>query len=158
MATAAWLAGAAAATGGCLVALSLLGVGVNARPTQPMSVSAADRELAAVRGDQIASTPATTPTASPSPTPSPSQQALLPPRTQRAVLTSHAGSVVVKCTGSQAYLLSWSPDQGSQVVSVRRGPAPVVSVTFGTLHGLMTMRVDCQNGAPTLLVHSVHDE
>ena len=64
----AWLLGVGAATGGSLLAVSLLGQGIATSPSQQLTVAAVNRALAAEASDTPAATPATTsaPSAAPS--------------------------------------------------------------------------------------------
>jgi eukaryotic-like serine/threonine-protein kinase len=71
----AWLLGVAAATGGSLLAVSLLGQGIATSPSQQLTVAAVNRALAAEAGDTPAATPATTGAPSPAPSATRSYQA-----------------------------------------------------------------------------------
>jgi hypothetical protein len=167
IAVAAWLLGAGTATGGCLIAVSLLGdgFGVTGNSSQQLTAAAVSRALAAAKRQQP---PPPTPSAAPSRTararPARTRSHLAPPppaptrtATQSAdgagtLLTSSAGTVVASCGSAGAYLLSWSPAQGYEVGQVVRGPAPVASVVFAAGTGLVmtsmvTMDVSCPTGA-----------
>ena len=150
----AWLAGAAVATGGTLVAVSWIGQGISAAPVHTLSVDQVTNALASMSpspdgtGDDAAgNAPSPTP-ASPAPSGSHSVSAVAttsPPRT----LTSAGGSVIAVCTAAGAYLTSWSPAENFQVDEVRRGPAQVARVVFQSGTTSVEVGVFCQGGSPT---------
>ena len=164
----AWLVGAGAATGGSLLAVSLIGQGMAGFASQPMAAAAVAR-AARTDYDDLASATASasprrttatsgaaphgTPRASARPTvtqgESPSPQ---PPATAGSgagtVLTSQGGDVVAGCQAAGAYLISWSPQQGYETGDVQRGPAAQASVTFESAANSVVMQVTCQNGEP----------
>jgi hypothetical protein len=177
IAVAAWLLGAATATGGCLLAVSLLGdgFGVSGSSSQQLTIAAVNKALAAakreqaptpsaapsrtararlVRGHSRAARPTSTP--SPTPTPTPAQSIA----GAGTLLTSPAGTVFATCESVGAYLLSWSPAQGYGVARVVRGPAAMASVVFDAGTGTVTMNVSCPSGTPTSSTSSSpgHDE
>lgn len=175
----AWLLGAGAATGGSLLAVSLLGRGIVApAPSQQLTVTAVNRALAseakAARSSPTA-TPKPSPSGSPSPVPSPRRlkfkrpapPASTPtttapaPQATSSVLTSGGGSVVAQCQSAGAYLVSWSPQQGYAAAIVTRGPAAVAQVRFSDTQRTVIMKVSCSGGVPTATttVHRhFHDE
>jgi hypothetical protein len=154
---AAWLLGAATATAGSLLAISLLGQGITGDPGQLLTQDAVTRALASEAADaspapvtapsrQLTSppasaTPAATRTATPH-APDPASAPATAPATAPApgatpgaadggtVLTSAGGEVVASCQPAGAYLISWSPLQGYEVDGVIRGPAATARVTF----------------------------
>jgi hypothetical protein len=131
----AWIAGAAVATSVGILALSAIGDGwASGAAPQPVQADSTGQIGAA------ASAEAPAPPARPSSGPSPS--------TRVRSVAGRGGTVVVQCTGTTAYLRSWSPDQGYQVGSVRRGPARVVSVKFSVQGWASTLRVRCVQGVP----------
>ena len=175
----AWLLGAATATAGCLLAVSLLGSGITAGGSgQLLSQDAVHRELAS---EAAKSAPGVTsgPAASVGPeptlasvTPSPVPSSASPPPDSptaaatgsggavadpapsgsappRTVLTSSAGDVVATCQGGGAYLISWSPLQGYEVGDVSRGPAAAARVTFESHADEVIMTVSCSAGVPS---------
>jgi len=161
----AWLLGAGAATGGSLLAVSVLGQGIAPAPSQQLTETAVSRALASEAAEArrspspqpAVSTSATpprrpgrSPAAPPSPTPQPTD----------TVLTSAGGTVVAGCQAAGAYLLSWSPAQGYEVTRVIRGPAAAAKVTFTSLRKLVTMSITCTDGAPSAstTVSWGHDE
>ena len=155
----AWLLGAGAATGGSLLAVSVLGQGLAPAPSQQLTVAAVNRALASEAAEAtksasprpVVSTSATplvprakkssTPSAPPPPAPS--------PQPTDAVLTSIGGTVVAGCQAAGAYLVSWSPAQGYGVTKVTRGPAATAKVTFTGSRKLVTMAVSCPDGVPS---------
>jgi len=169
----AWLLGAATATAGSLLAISLLGQGITGNSGQLLTQDAVNNALAseateASPPDSPAATatgkPAmATPTASPPATASaaPTAQATPPdqgPGTASAsppaagdgtVLTSPGGEVVASCQAAGAYLISWSPLQGYEVDGVARGPAATARVTFASNVSRVTMVVSCSGGVPS---------
>jgi hypothetical protein len=183
IAVAAWLLGAATATGGCLMAVSLLGdgFGVSGSSSQQLTATAVSRALAAAKREQsptpsaalsptararpvrrrshlAPATPAPTPTPTPTATPTATQSAAGP----GTLLSSSGGTVVASCESVGAYLLSWSPAQGYGVGQVVRGPAAVASVVFDAGTRTVTMDISCPGGAGGTPVSSTstspHDE
>jgi hypothetical protein len=173
---AAWLLGAATATTGSLLTVSLLGQGITGSSAQLVTQDAVNRALAseAAQGSPTTSPavpapsrpqpavtafPATTPasppptsvatTASPSAFPSTPASTAPPPSSGSAVLTSSGGEAVATCQGADAYLISWSPRQGYQVGDVIRGPALTARVTFESHADRVTMTVSCSAGVPS---------
>lgn len=183
---AAWLLGAATATTGSLLTVSLLGQGITGSSAQLVTQDAVNSALAseAAQGSPPASpavpapsrpqpavtaSPATTPasppptsvatTASPSAFPSSPASTAPPPSSDGAVLTSSGGEAVATCQGADAYLISWSPLQGYQVGGVIRGPALTARVTFESRADRVTMTVSCSAGVPSAVSHAwVGDE
>jgi hypothetical protein len=168
----AWLLGAGAATGGSLLAVSLLGRGIIApAPSQQLTVATVNHALASEAAAARSSptpTPKPSPSAKPSPVPSPRRLKVKPsapptatPTTAPAsqptstVLTSSGGSVVAQCQSAGAYLVSWSPQQGYSAVNVIRGPAAAAQVKFGNGFRTVIMKVTCSGGVPaaTTTVH-----
>jgi hypothetical protein len=172
----AWLLGAATATAGSLLAISLLGQGITGNSGQLLTQDAVNKALAseateASPPDSPATTAAgkpamatATPSASPSAAPAtvpPTAPATLPsqgtatataspPATgDGIVLTSSGGEVMASCQGADAYLISWSPLQGYEVGSVARGPAATARVTFASNANRVTMVVSCSAGVPS---------
>ena len=161
IAVAAWLLGAATATGGCLLAVSLLGdgFGVSGSSSQQLTVAAVSRALADAKRERspassVASSAPSRPgraraaarhsrKAPPAPTPAQSAAAGTP-------LASPAGTVYASCESAGAYLLSWSPAQGYGVDRVVRGPAAVASVVFDAGTRAVAMHVSCPGGTPVL--------
>ena len=172
----AWLLGAATATAGSLLAISLLGQGITGDPGQLLTQDAVTRALASEAADaspppvaapsrqpaspSASATPAATGTSTPH-TPDPATAPPTAPVTPPApgavgggtVLTSAGGEVVASCQSADAYLISWSPLQGYEVDGVIRGPAVTARVTFGPTTvsptaAEVTMLVSCSAGVP----------
>jgi hypothetical protein len=155
----AWLLGAATATAGSLLAISLLGQGITGNSGQLLTQDAVNKALAseateasppdspAAAATGKSAMPTATPAGSPSAAPATASAAPTAPATppgqgpatatatppaagDGAVLTSSGGEVVASCQAAGAYLISWSPLQGYEVDSVARGPAATARVTF----------------------------
>ena len=163
----AWLLGAAAATGGSLLAVSLLGRGIIAPAAgRQLTVAAVNRALASEAAEAARSSPTATPPAAPSPTPSPrhikarpaapvTPAAAVPaPQPTSTVLTSVGGTVVARCGTAGAYLVSWSPQQGYGAVGVIRGPAVTAQAKFGNGQRAVVMKVSCTGGVPSATTSS----
>lgn len=153
---AAWLAGAGTATAGSLLAVSLLGQGMAAAPSQQLSVAAVNRALASEVAEAPHAALEPLPAASPGATTRPGKRRhhvshhrkFAPAQPTGSLLTSAGGSVVAACPASGAYLRSWSPQQGFEATSVVRGPATQAQVTFVSPGTIVTMTVTCPQGLP----------
>ncbi len=154
----AWTLGASVAVGVGIIALSLIDNGLASGAGHPMSTEV----------PPVASTGAATTTQSDDPTadqvsPSPSvaSHRSARPAAPAASATpgpprqfnSTGGTVLAQCTGSQAYLLSWSPAQGYRAEDVRRGPAPNVSAKFDNGPQAVVLAVHCVAGMPQRIPH-----
>jgi hypothetical protein len=155
---AAWLVGASAATGGSLLAVSALGLGMNPAAGEQVSVETVNRTLAKESAERAAAIPRRSASPSPSRTapaarrsPSPPS----PPATGGTVLTSQGGTLVATCAGTRAYVVSWSPQQGFGSTDVVRGPATRAQVTFTGGQLTVTMVVSCDAGVPTATATAV---
>jgi hypothetical protein len=159
LAVGAWLLGTAAATGGSLVAVSLLGHSLEAPPTQQLTVGAVNRALAS-DGKEPSATPPASPAQRPGaglPTPAASPSAT-PGSAIGKLLISAGGSVLASCGPSGAYLISWSPQQGYQADEVVRGPASQASVAFLTGQTGVRMTVSCTGTVPSASISAVHSD
>jgi len=175
---AAWLVGASAATGGSLLAVSMLGQGMMPGGEEQQSVTAVNRALAKEAVERAAVLPRransprralAAPTSRVAPPPrvvqhtaplrSPTARPSAPPSSPGAaggtLLTSEGGTVVASCAGARAYLVSWSPQQGFGSTDVVRGPATNAQVTFIGGQLTVTMVVSCAVGVPTATVTAV---
>jgi hypothetical protein len=167
----AWLLGVAAATGGSLFAVSLLGQSLAPAPSQQLTVTAVNRALASQAAEGTRSPAAATPSPAPSPrhpkarrsapattpaaTPAATQGAPSPaPQPTSRVLTSAGGTVVTSCEAAGAYLVSWSPQQGFAASHVLRGPVAKAKVTFSSSRRVVTMTVTCSGGTPSATITS----
>jgi hypothetical protein len=158
---AAWLVGASVATGGSLLAVSMLGQGMTPAAGEQLSVAAVNRALAKEAAERIAAgaqSSGARPASLTAPR-SPATRHPSPPRSPRTtggtVLTSAGGTVVASCAGARAYLVSWSPQQGFGSGDVLRGPAINAQVTFTDGQLTVTMIVSCGAGAPTAATTTV---
>lgn len=172
---AAWLIGASAATGGSLLAVSILGQGMTPGGEQ-QSVTTVNRALAKEAAERAAILPrrgaprrgGAPPAARAVPPsragraraapPAPPGRPAAPPHsrgTSGTVLTSQGGTLVASCAGARAYLVSWSPQQGFGSSGVVRGPAANATVTFSSGQLTVTMVVSCDAGVPTATATAV---
>jgi len=175
---AAWLAGASAATGGSLLAVSMLGQGMTPGAEEQQSVTTVNRALAKEAAERPAVLPRRAISARRSVSP-PTSRVAPPPRgapptaprhslaarppapppspgtAGGTVLTSQGGTVVASCAGARAYLVSWSPQQGFGSADVVRGPATNAQVTFIGGQLTVTMVVSCDAGMPTATATAV---
>ena len=181
----AWLLGAATATAGSLLAVSLLGQGIAASPGQQLTAAAVNQALAREADEASEATPpATVPTGAvvrhrsprppaagatplprsriePSPaSPSASRPSASPGAQVAAgtVLSSAGGTVLAECVSAGSYLVSWSPTQGYEADQVIRGPAVTTQVTFDSADNSVTMVVSCSAGVPTATSHVRGDD
>jgi hypothetical protein len=169
---AAWLAGAAAATAGSLLAVSMLGQGMTPAAGEHLSVATVNRALAIEAAERARATPR--PHASPRPvsrrrlvwlhspstglparTAGPSAPAPPPSAGGGTVLSSQGGTLVAGCAGPRAYLVSWSPQPGFASGEVIRGPAVNAVVAFIGGQLTVTVVVSCYAGAPTATATAV---
>jgi hypothetical protein len=175
---AAWLVGASAATGGSLLAVSMLGQGMMPGGEAQQSVTTVNHALAKEAAEQAAVVPGraisrrravSPPTSRVAPPPRVARHTA-PPRAPAArhsasppspgtaggtLLTSQGGTLVASCAGARAYLVSWSPQQGFGSSDVVRGPATNAQVTFIGGQLTVTMVVSCDAGLPTATVTAV---
>ena len=168
----AWLFGAGTATAGSLLAVSLLGQGIAASPSQQLTGAAVNRALARESRGPGQDVPSATPsplhtsgTARPAATrttarrpvrvsPASSTVTAAPsaatsPGPQAAagtVLTSPGGTVLAECLAAGTYLVSWSPTQGYETSDVTRGPAATARVVFESAAKSVTMTLTCPDG------------
>lgn len=151
----AWVVGAGVATGGSLLAVSLLGQGIASSPNEQLSGSAVNNALASgTSATPAGAGPSASPRGAKSTTKSKaaasgSPAAAAPASAGSTVLTSSGGTVVASCLSTGAFLRSWSPAQGFQVGSSVRGPAATASVQFESATQELTMVVSCATGVPT---------
>ena len=166
---AAWLVGASAATGGSLLAASVLGQAMAPGGGEQQSVTTVNHALAKEAAERAAAMPgrAVSPRAprggprsrvarhrapvpaARHPAPPPSPAAPPPAAAGGTVLTSQGGTLVATCAGARAYVVSWSPQQGFGSTGVIRGPAASARVTFTGGQLTVTMVVSCDAGVPT---------
>jgi hypothetical protein len=169
---AAWLVGASAATGGSLLAVSLLGQDMAPSAGEQQSVATVNRALGNEAAERTSARPrrAASPPASRAAPPSQVARHTAPPRSPTAshsapptsagiasgtVLTSQGGTLVASCVGARAYLVSWSPQQGFGSSDVVRGPAVNAQVVFVGGQLTVTMIVACHVGVPAAATTAV---
>lgn len=141
-----WLCATLVATGVGLGAVSLLSESLTSDAMTPLSGDAVTKALAV-----------SSPSASPSATPTP-RHTVGPSRS----LSSPGGTVIARCEGDLAYLMSWSPAQGWSVEEQARGPARSTMIKFegdtdrnDDLE--VTLTVTCRSGAPVASVTTTSD-
>lgn len=116
-----WLVAVVAATAVGLFAVALIRSGLSdGTGMTPLARGQVARDLAAARNQ-----PQGLSSGAPAPPTAPDGSE---PRTR--VLDSRGGSVVARCTGDRAFLVSWSPAQGWSVDDGERGPGRTVEVDF----------------------------
>ena len=169
---AAWLVGASAATGGSLLAVSLLGQDMTPSAGEQQSVATVNRALGKEAAERTSTRPlrAASPPASRGAPPSQVTRHTAPRRSPTAspsapptsagiaggtVLTSQGGTLVASCAGARAYLVSWSPQQGFGSSDVVRGPAVKAQVAFIGGQLTVTMIVTCDAGVPAAATTAV---
>jgi hypothetical protein len=160
LAAGAWLLGVAAATGGSLAAVSLIGQSIAAPPTQQLTVSAVNHALASGKREPeppAAGRPSTGSGRRHRVGPSPQASASVT-SSAGTLLTSTGGSVLAGCAGSAAYLISWSPQQGYAAADVVRGPAAGAQVVFLAGSAGVRLTVACAGGVPTDVVSRVRGD
>ncbi len=160
LAVGAWLLGVAAATGGSLAAVSLIGQSIAAPPTQQLTVSAVNHALASGKREpepSAAAHPATRSGRRPGAGPTPGASASVT-SSAGTLLTSTGGSVLAGCAGPAAYLISWSPQQGFAADDVVRGPAAEARVVFLAGSAGVRLTVTCAGGVPTDVVRPVQSD
>jgi hypothetical protein len=157
LAVSGWLVTATLAAGVTLAAVSVLGSGIFGGSIHTMSQDDVDRALAAVTVSpepDTASSPASTGTSAPSPSTDPPEPAGSDP----TVVSSAGGRVIVRCTGPEAEILSWTPAQGFRTKKVERGPAPEVQVEFESDDRDVKVELRCEDGRPTAEIDDDDDD
>jgi hypothetical protein len=157
----AWIVGAVIAAGVGLLALSLIGDGLSTTTGRPLTPDAVAREASAVPAPPTLSessppqvaplASASSPGGTPSKIPAATEPAAPPAPATRPtdrVLTTSGGTAIVRCTGSLAYLVSWSPNQGYGFDNVERGPGDRVRVRFRSDDNKVDLRATCVGGVP----------
>ncbi len=154
MVGAGWAAAAVVATAIGLAGIRLVGESLTSTPGGVLSQQQVDRALAEA-SDSPSASPAESPSASPSPsdtptTASPTTTTATGPAPAQRSFAVRGGTAVAVCSGSQAYLVSWSPAQGYRVERTRQGPDREVEVRFdsGHGHGHSEIKIRCANGIP----------
>jgi hypothetical protein len=143
--TTAWVAGAALATAGVTVALSVLGNDLLGS-TGPVLSSAQ------VKADLAAQGPAPGP-AGPAAVPPPGRSPAASPGPWAAGNFS-GGTVFAACQQHRATLSDWIPAQGYRTAGFSPGPARAVSVRFESASAVLVVTVTCPRGRPVFLPSS----
>jgi hypothetical protein len=154
----AWIVGAVAAVGVGVLALSQIGDGLTSRNVQPLTPEVVAREASAAAAPSAVPSESESPGAAGSPSasagPSPATSTAAPsakappPAAADKLVTSPGGTAVARCSGGQAYLVSWSPEQGYRADDVARGPSATVSVKFESGNNKVFLTVRCAGGEP----------
>jgi hypothetical protein len=164
----AWVIGAVSATALSLLAVSVFGRDAASSRGPVLSqediaralASATDAPPVAASTPVAPMAPATSPSATggpdaPAASAPPSPSGATPTPTTASTVTralpSFAGTVVVRCQGSQVYLESWSPAQGFQVAGTQRGPGRIAAVDFTGPEGQVVKRYACYGGVPVAM-------
>jgi len=158
---AAWAVGAVAAAGVGLLALSLIGDGLSTRTGQPLTPDAVAREASSAPAPRTPSevspwqaapsASASSSGAAASKVPASTQSAAPPAPATRPtdrLISTSGGTAIVRCTGSRAYLVSWSPNAGFRFDNVERGPGDRVRVRFRSDDRKVDLRATCVRGVP----------
>lgn len=74
------------------------------------------------------------------------------PGVETRSLSSPGGTVIAQCTGTVAFLVSWSPGQGYGVEEQVRGPAASTLIQFDGEDQAVTVTVACPGGEPVAAV------
>jgi hypothetical protein len=143
--TTAWVAGAALATAGVTVALSVLG-------NDLLGSSGPVLSPAQVRADLAAQGPAPGP-ASPAAVPQPGGSPAASPD-RWAARNFSGGTVFAACLQHRATLTDWIPAQGYRTDGFSAGPATAVSVRFESASAVLVVTVTCPRGRPVFLTSS----
>ena len=131
-----WVLAAAAATAVGLLATGAIGTGITGTVATPLSEQQVDRALARA-----------SPAPAPSPQPTPTARATPAGGVTRA-LDTPGGTIIARCRGGQATLLSWSPAQGYDSEHIRPGPAPTAALIFDGPDTETRVRITCPAGTP----------
>jgi hypothetical protein len=137
--TTAWVAGAALATAGVTVALSILGNDLLGSSGPVLSPAQVRAELAAQGPGRppAAPQPGRRPAASPGPW---------------AAGNFSGGTVFAACLQHhRATLTDWIPAQGYRTAGFSAGPATAVSVRFESASAVLVVTVTCPHGRPVFL-------
>ena len=164
----AWLLGAAAATGGSMIAVNQLAHGLLGSQTQQLteanlSVNAANPAARPVPSatvgeatdgsDEDSGSQSTTNAAgSAAGTPSPGQSLT------GKWLQTPGGSVAAVCEAAGTYLQAWSPNPGFEADDWNRGPAAVARVIFQGADSTIAVSLTCVGGSPVAHVDRLPPE
>jgi hypothetical protein len=137
----AWVAGAALATAGATVALSVLGSDLLGTSAPVLSSAQVQAQLAAPGR------------AGPATAPRPSSQPAASPGAGAARIFS-GGTVYAVCAHHQATLADWVPAQGYETAGFSAGPARAVAVRFQSASAVLVVTVTCPRNRPAFLPSS----
>jgi hypothetical protein len=152
-----WLLAAALAVVAGLLAVSLLGTGITSGQTHSLSHAAITQALArAPNHPSTAPTPSTS--SSPPAPPSRSSSRATGHKQDTRALGSPGGSIIARCSGKTAYLVSWSPRQGFETDDHIRGPARTTFIKFDAEDFDTYTTVSCRNGIPVAHTATQHDD
>jgi hypothetical protein len=143
--TTAWVAGAALATAGVTVALSVLGNELLGSSGPVLSSAQVRADLAAQGPAQGPASPATAAQPGHSPAASPGRW---------AAANFSGGTVFAACLQHRATLTDWIPAQGYRTDGFSAGPAAAVSVRFESSSAVLVVTVTCPHGRPVFLTSS----
>jgi hypothetical protein len=143
----AWLTGAVAAVAVGMQALAAVEAGLAAGTVVAQTPDAVVPAAPQATGPApAATTPATTArSARPRPTATSTRSAT--PSAPRMV-SSLGGTAIVRCQGSRAYLVSWSPLADYRAIEVDRGPAATVGLKFRGERREVEIDAWCADGVP----------
>ncbi len=136
-----WTAAAALAVGAGIAALDVIGAGLTSAQSAPLTEAEVARKLRAL------------PPAAPSPAVSASAGL---GGAAAHTLTTRAGTVVVRCTGDDAEIVSMSPRDGYALHDRDGDEGEFRSTTDGGDH--VTFDVDCTAGRPSLTLDDSGDD
>lgn len=138
----AWLAAVVAATAVGLTAVGAIGDGIVGAGGQPLSPAEVDAALAAARS-------------APPPTAAPAPAAPEPGAAPAEVVASAGGTVVARCAGGVAEIVSASPAQGFRVDSEPGEDPGRVKFESGDVE--VEVRLTCRDGRPVPEIRSDTD-
>lgn len=147
-----WLGAAVLAVLVGLGALDVIGDGLTSQSTPVLSTADVDRQLrqqSPAAGASLAPTPSLAPTASPS------------PGTEPVAKATRGGTVVVRCAGSRAEIVSMAPAQGFAVHEKDRGLQDEAEGEFrgsADEHDRVKVSVTCTAGVAQVSTRSERDD
>jgi hypothetical protein len=135
-----WLLAAVLATAVGIAAVGVIGRGLTEPVGESMSGDQIDRALAS------AGEPSGVPSAAPPSSPAPERSG----SRGRKLFTTPAGTVLARCDGQTAELLSWSPANGYHLRELDRRRGTEAEVTFERDGQRVKLKVTCRGGVPQL--------
>ena len=145
-----WLGAAVLAVVVGLTAVNVIGAGLTSSQARPRTPADVDRELAAVPSGaaSLGDNP------SPSPSVSSSSSAAVAHPTG---FSTHGGTVVARCVGTDAEIMTMSPEPGFEAHEWDRGPQREAEGEFRSNsdnHDRGKFSVTCRSGQPSLSARS----